>query len=69
MKVTKFILAVTFTASAFFVTEQEPVIEKNVAQDIAGVCPAWPICRGEVKVDELSLDSVMQESLINSSAA
>ena len=47
MKSIKFVVAASVLASISFVSDSDQAskVEQSLKQDIAGVCPTWPICR------------------------
>lgn len=61
MKSIKCLVAATVFASALFVSEQAPVQEIELKQDIAGVCPTWPICR-DVNYSEQDSDVILPKA-------
>lgn len=46
MKSVKFFLLAATLAFVSVSSHQTPVVDKVESQNIAGVCPTWPICRG-----------------------
>ncbi|MCA1930596.1 hypothetical protein [Rheinheimera sp.] len=45
MKSIKFVAIAAVLVATSFASGKAPAVDSGVKQEIAGVCPAWPICR------------------------
>jgi hypothetical protein len=45
MKSIKIVVAASVLASVSFASDQNMNVDQSLQQNVAGVCPTWPICR------------------------
>jgi hypothetical protein len=67
MKSIKFVAIAAVLIVTSFASGKAPAVDSGVTQDIAGVCPAWPICR-DVDFVERNSTSEAANVVINKAA-